>query len=251
MATGWRGFDSLQHSRCATYRLPKPPLRGDHHTPAHPESGDSPPKTRLDAMPAEITEKQDVNREEARRIETRSPGEGVSAEHETKPAQTIAPPNRQSKRRRRLLLGALGALILEYLRRGLGEALILFSLFGGHARSVADAGARVDRIVQRLLEKADRERWWSLSRDFQLLAEAAPETFLAMLDDGLARDAPVTVLFGEDGGPFGGEHVSNLLWALESLAWSPQYHPDRHAGEASLHAEACAGTQREHRARHL
>jgi len=112
MATGWRGFDSLQHSRCATYHLPKTPLRGDHHTPAHPESGDSPPKTRLDAVPAEITEKQDVNREEARRIETRSPGEGVSAEHETKPAQTIAPPDRQSKRRRRLLMGALGALIL-------------------------------------------------------------------------------------------------------------------------------------------
>jgi transcriptional regulator with XRE-family HTH domain len=111
----------------------------------------------------------------------------------------------------------------EYLRRGLGETLILFSLFGGHARSVANAGARVDGIVQRLLEKADRERWWSLSRDFQLLAEAAPETFLAMLNEGLARDAPVTVLFGEDGGPFGGEHVSNLLWALESLAWSPRY----------------------------
>ena len=111
----------------------------------------------------------------------------------------------------------------EYLRRGLGETLILFSLFGERAPSVADAGGRIDRIVQRLLEKADRERWWSVSRDFQLLAEAAPETFLAMLDDGLARDAPVTVLFGEDGGPFGGEHVSNLLWALESLAWSSRY----------------------------
>ena len=111
----------------------------------------------------------------------------------------------------------------EYLRRGLGETLILFALFGKYARSVADAGPRIDRIVQRLLDKADRERWWSLSRDFQLLAEAAPETFLAMIENGLDGDAPVTILFGEDGGPFGGEHVSNLLWALESLAWSPQY----------------------------
>src|SRR6516164_6304036 len=63
-------------------------------------------------MPVEITENQDVNREEAGRIETRSPGEGVSAEHETKPAQRIPPPDRQSKRRRRLLMGGLGALIL-------------------------------------------------------------------------------------------------------------------------------------------
>src|ERR1700739_3811643 len=63
-------------------------------------------------MPVEITEKQDVNREEARRIETRSPGEGVSIEHQTKSAQTIPQPDRHSKRRRRLLMGALGALIL-------------------------------------------------------------------------------------------------------------------------------------------
>jgi hypothetical protein len=30
-------------------------------------------------------------------------------------------------------------------------------------------------------------------------------------------------LFKEDGGLMGGEHHSNLLWALEILAWSPQY----------------------------
>jgi len=63
-------------------------------------------------MPVEITEKQEVNKEEAGRIETRSPGKDVSIEHETKSAQTIPPPERQSKRRRRLLMGVLGALIL-------------------------------------------------------------------------------------------------------------------------------------------
>jgi membrane fusion protein, multidrug efflux system len=63
-------------------------------------------------MPAEITEKQDVNSEEARRIETRSPGEEVSVEHGTKPSQTIPSPDRQSTRRRRLVLGTLGALTL-------------------------------------------------------------------------------------------------------------------------------------------
>ncbi len=88
----------------------------------------------------------------------------------------------------------------EYLRRGLGETLILFALFGKHARSVADAGPRIDRIVQRLLDKADRERWWSLSRDFQLLAEAAPETFLAMIENGLDGDAPVTICSAKMGG---------------------------------------------------
>jgi len=63
-------------------------------------------------MPVEITENPDVNREEARRIKGRSPGEGVSVEHATKSSEMIPPPGRQSKRRRRLLMGVLGALIL-------------------------------------------------------------------------------------------------------------------------------------------
>jgi hypothetical protein len=88
-------------------------LGGDHHTATHPESGSIASKTRLDAMPVEITENQEVNKEnEAGWIETRWPGEDVSVEHETKSAQTIPPPDRQSKRTRRLLMGVLGALIL-------------------------------------------------------------------------------------------------------------------------------------------
>jgi len=63
-------------------------------------------------MPVEMTEKQDVNSEEARRIEKRSPGEEVSVEHGTKPSEIIPPPARQPTGRRRLLIGALGTLML-------------------------------------------------------------------------------------------------------------------------------------------
>ena len=110
-----------------------------------------------------------------------------------------------------------------YLRHGLGEVLILLSLFGDRAQSVPAARRHAEFVVHRLLEGASRQRWWSLSRDFQLLAEAAPGTFLDAVDDSLQRnDPPILSLFGADGGPFGGEHVSDLLWALESLAWTPQ-----------------------------
>jgi uncharacterized membrane-anchored protein YhcB (DUF1043 family) len=64
-----------------------------------------------------------------------------------------------------------------------------------------------------------------LSRDFQLLAEASPDEFRSALDDSLDNEAPpIAALFGADESPiFGGaEHLSDLLWALESLAWSPQ-----------------------------
>jgi membrane fusion protein, multidrug efflux system len=63
-------------------------------------------------MPVEITETQAENSEKARRIGTRSPGEAGSVEHGTEPSQTIPSPPRQSTRRRKLLVGVLGALVL-------------------------------------------------------------------------------------------------------------------------------------------
>ena len=111
------------------------------------------------------------------------------------------------------------------LRNGIGEVLILLALFGNLASSAPSADQQPDLIVRRLLVDADRQRWWSLSRDFQLLAEASPSSFLSTLDDALGQDdSPVTVLFGQDTSPlFGSEHLSSLLWALETLAWSPDY----------------------------
>jgi membrane fusion protein, multidrug efflux system len=63
-------------------------------------------------MPVEMTENRDVDRDKPGRIEKRSPAEGVSIEADTKSAQTIPPPDRQPRRRRRLLVGVLVALIL-------------------------------------------------------------------------------------------------------------------------------------------
>jgi membrane fusion protein (multidrug efflux system) len=66
----------------------------------------------LDAMPVEMTEKQAANRDESSQIDTRSTGEGVSVEFETKSSPMTRSLGRQSTRRRRLLIGALGAVVL-------------------------------------------------------------------------------------------------------------------------------------------
>jgi transcriptional regulator with XRE-family HTH domain len=125
-------------------------------------------------------------------------------------------------------LASIKGVVPEYsafLRHGLGEILILLSLFGDRLQTVSSPRTRADYVVRQLLHAADKQRWWSLSRYFQLLAEASPAAFLDAIDEGLSKnDPPITILFGEDGSPiFGGEHISNLLWALESLAWSPEY----------------------------
>lgn len=113
------------------------------------------------------------------------------------------------------------------LRHGVGQVLILLALWGDKIRTVADAPRRADAIVARLLRDADARRWWSLSNDFRLLAEASPGAFLSAIEDSLDQnDPPIGALFGhDDGGVFGAEHLSDLMWALESLAWSPDWMP--------------------------
>lgn len=109
------------------------------------------------------------------------------------------------------------------LRHGIGQVLILLALWGDRARAVPGAAQRADTIVGNLLRNADQQRWWSLSREFRLLAEASPKAFLSAIEDSLDQsDPPIRALFGTDGGDaFGAEHLSDLLWALETLAWSP------------------------------
>lgn len=113
------------------------------------------------------------------------------------------------------------------LRHGIGHSMILMALWGDRVRTVPDLGRRVDHIVRKLLQGADGHRWWSLSGDFRLLAEAAPGAFLDAIEESLDRNQPpIEALFGSDGGGITGqEHLADLMWALESLAWSKQLMP--------------------------
>jgi len=112
-----------------------------------------------------------------------------------------------------------------YLRTGLGETLLVLALFGEKA-IIAGSRQATEAIVLDLLRGADAVRWWSLSQQMRLLSEAAPDQFLCAVSDSLLRsDAPIIELFKEDGGLVGGAHHSDLLWALEGLAWDPQYLP--------------------------
>ena len=124
-----------------------------HNPPASVDIGSN---TRLAAMPVKMTEKQDVNSEEARRIEMRSPGEEVSVEHGTKPSETIPPPAPQSTRKRRLLIGVLGALVLgaagvfgiPWIREMLNTVSTDDAYVNGHITFVAPrVGGQISRVL--------------------------------------------------------------------------------------------------------
>src|SRR5258707_13444099 len=99
-------------------------------------------------MPVEIIQK-------TGRIEMRSPAEDSSTEHGTQSGQPIPPPDRQSTRRRRLLIGVLGALILAavcvlgipWIRLTLNTVSTDDAHVNGHATFVA---ARVSGQISRV-----------------------------------------------------------------------------------------------------
>lgn len=86
---------------------------------------------------------------------------------------------------------------------------------------------RVDQLVRDLLEDADGERWLSLEEWLRQLAEASPDLFLRLLDASLrlGAAAPVRRLFSEKSEDdfTGRTYHLHLLWALETLAWSPRH----------------------------
>jgi hypothetical protein len=120
-----------------------------------------------------------------------------------------------------------------HLIEGLADTL---ALMAATSDRVALPGGRRGRqlafmVVRSLLEAANQDqsghRWIAIANSLPLLAEAAPEAFLAATEAGLAGEDPVLLKVFQDGEGFDSffsdsAHPS-LLWALESIAWSTDY----------------------------
>jgi hypothetical protein len=122
------------------------------------------------------------------------------------------------------------------LRSALARGL---ALLGGDASSRGIGGKIPSQwanlIVRQILHEANGDSsyqlWTSLGDVLPLLAEAAPDAFIDAMTAGLAGNRPQHALMFQDGeeailgGPNASSHV-DFVWALESLAWSPQYFDD-------------------------
>ncbi len=115
------------------------------------------------------------------------------------------------------------------LREGLAETLALLGSRESDLPhcSIGKANHTVVLTVRELLKDADWIRWASLDRLLPLIAEAAPDEFLDAVEGALTNlaESPFHQVFAQEGsGGIGGwNYISGLLWALEGLAWHPDY----------------------------
>ncbi len=121
--------------------------------------------------------------------------------------------------------GEFGEEASPALRRGLAQTMIALGVYPDAAKGIIEPARHADLAITKLLSNADAKLWWSLSRDFRGLAEASPTAFLDAVDAALdGDDPPLMSLFRSDEGFLTRtEYLSELLWALEMLARSPDF----------------------------
>ena len=115
------------------------------------------------------------------------------------------------------------------LREGIAESL---SLLGARGNALAhtshgQAEGTAKLVVERLLQQASWVSWASLNNEMPLFAEAAPDEFLDAVEAAVANPStsPFLDLFQQEGtgGVGGWNYITGVLWALETLAWHPDY----------------------------
>lgn len=80
-------------------------------------------------------------------------------------------------------------------------------------------------VVRQVLAGGDGYIWGCRSLKLSELAEAAPGGFIQKLEEAIySRPSSFLEIFAnEDSGALGRNYMTGVLWALESLAWSPDY----------------------------
>ncbi|MCF8004463.1 MAG: HigA family addiction module antidote protein [Chromatiaceae bacterium] len=117
------------------------------------------------------------------------------------------------------------------LREGVCETLVILSVHGNDLfqhRLGIDAESRVAVLIRKLLTPLTLEKLLSQDRDLPRYAEAAPQEFLRIIEEDLRCNDPI--VFGllkpvDRDSIWTSPSRTGLLWALECLAWKPQYLP--------------------------
>lgn len=114
------------------------------------------------------------------------------------------------------------------IRKGFSEGLALISTKKELlVNCPSNYGEYIANAVVKEIFKSSDWMLWASTQDIQpVMAEAAPNEFLDAIESAVVHeDKPFNILFSQEGvgGITGANYMTGLLWALESLAWSPAY----------------------------
>lgn len=115
------------------------------------------------------------------------------------------------------------------LRASVAETLVILATHGGaHLQSCSNSiiQSKIDNLVSKLLADNSANNWLSQNGLLRVYAEAAPVAFLEAVRRELrATDSVFDVMFRpvQKGGHMSSPNRTDVLWALESMAWSRQY----------------------------
>jgi hypothetical protein len=124
-----------------------------------------------------------------------------------------------------------------HIRRGIARTVAMFGAiessaeYGSGRTSVSVARDIVRRVLRAANADASFATWTSVAPYLSLLIEAAPLTAIDELRNGLEAVPPLMKqMFRDDGvtkfgSPKSSPHIQ-FVWALETLAWSPEYFAD-------------------------
>ncbi|MFL5329984.1 MAG: hypothetical protein ACJ8C4_13850 [Gemmataceae bacterium] len=126
------------------------------------------------------------------------------------------------------IYGKVHAISAE-LRKSIVETLVLMTVYPTADEPISTV--TYEQITNNVLEKvlprqSKWQRWASLGNNLSMIAEANPEFFLGRVEEDLrSPDPELPKLFQDQQSSFfgGGALHTDLLWALEGIAWSSDY----------------------------
>ena len=110
------------------------------------------------------------------------------------------------------------------LRKSVCETLVILAVHSDNLfrdRLGVSVEARVSGLIERLLTPLSFEKLLSHKDDLPRYAEAAPDLFLRLIEEDLKQSDPVVpgLLAPAGDGVFGSPLRTEVIWALECLAW--------------------------------
>lgn len=114
------------------------------------------------------------------------------------------------------------------LRLGIAEALALLGSYGSSLEACPPYTGQqlADKTVSEILASVEPHFWASIDQLLPYLAEASPRGFIEAIKIALRTNpSPFQQLFDtqQDNGFSVSHHMTGLLWALETVAWNPEF----------------------------